>query len=74
MRSRLLLSLAGLSLGLVLSFIPQVAPATTSFFPFSQCDALCLDLYNECVAERGLRAGCGRELQNCYRFCRTGTL
>lgn len=73
MRSRILLAVAGITLGLALSAAPPVS-AVTSFFPFAQCDGLCLDLYDECFAERGPNEGCGRELNNCFRFCRTGRL
>jgi len=74
MQSKAMMSLAGLVIGVGLSMVSTTSQAITSFFPFPTCESLCNDLYNECVAERGLKAGCGSELRNCLRFCRTGTL
>ncbi|MCE7930887.1 MAG: hypothetical protein DYH17_05885 [Xanthomonadales bacterium PRO6] len=68
----MLISVVGLTLGLALSAFPQVSRASYLFG--SPCERLCWDLFNECVAERGTHAGCGRERENCYRFCRTGRL
>lgn len=74
MRPRILLSVAGLTLGAALSVLPQPAMAITSFFGNGTCIALCINLYNSCVAQRGLNNGCGRERANCFRFCQEGTL
>jgi len=75
MQSKLLLSLAGLVIGIGLSVAPRTSQAfTPGLLPAVICFSLCNDLYEACVAERGPNAGCGRELRNCHRFCSTGTL
>lgn len=49
MRSRMLLSVAGLTLGAALSVLSQPAMAITSFFGNGTCIALCIGLYNSCA-------------------------
>lgn len=66
MRSRLLLSLAGLAIGLGIAAYPRTSEA---FVHTVTCGDICALAYQICVNDRGLKAGCGREQRQCLRTC-----
>lgn len=64
MKHKWLLPMAALVAGLGLSLYSPTSRAITI-----SCVDLCDIGYRVCVAERGLKAGCGREFRECIRQC-----
>ncbi|GMU42317.1 MAG: hypothetical protein AMXMBFR25_03030 [Lysobacterales bacterium] len=69
MFQKLALSALGLALGIAVSLLPRTSLAFDSPGLFLTCQDDCQLRYHLCVAERGARAGCGRERRSCLESC-----
>lgn len=70
MTHRFPLLTAALAIGLAAAFTPLMARAITIDPGFIECIVECDRSYNRCVADRGLKMGCGREYKACVAACR----